>query len=128
MPKVSEMIKSKFLRKEDMDDGDMAVTIRECSLEDMPGDDHEQRWVLTFRELSKGLVLNVTTIRVLEKAFGEHSDEWIGKKCSLYVDPNVSFKGKVVGGLRLRPIKPKSTPPPQAGPVAAPEFDDKIPE
>src|SRR5581483_8362074 len=105
-PKVSEMIVSKFLRKDDVDD-EIIVTIKSVKLEDMPGEDGEQRWVLYFRELGKGLVLNTTTIRVLEKTYGQHSDDWTGKRVVLYVDPNVSFKGQVVGGLRIRPSKPK---------------------
>ncbi len=116
MPKVSEMIQSKFLRKDDVDD-DVIVTIKDVSLEDMPGDSGEQRWVLAFRELPKGLVLNTTSIRVLEKAFGQDSDDWRGQKVSLYVDPNVSFKGQVVGGLRLRPLKAKAPKAAQLVPV-----------
>jgi len=120
MPKVTEMIESKFLRKEDIDD-DIIVTIRGVKLEDMPGDGNERRWVLSFRELPKGLVLNVTTIRVLDKAYGGDTDDWTGKKVVLYVDPNVSFKGQVVGGLRLRPQRTVKAA------VTHVEFDDAIP-
>jgi hypothetical protein len=119
MPKVSEMIQSKFLRKEDVDD-EFVVTLKSVKLEDMPGDSNEQRWALAFRELPKALVLNTTMIRVLEKAYGQDSDDWVGKKATLYVDPSVSFKGQVVGGLRLRPMKPKPT-------AVTPEFDNVIP-
>ena len=122
MPKTSEMIESKFLRKDDIDD-DLIVTIKGVRLEDMPGDSGERRWVLAFRELPKGLVLNVTSIRVLDKAFGNDTDGWIGKKVVLYVDPNVAFKGQVVGGLRLRPQKAK----PAAAAVSHVEFDDELP-
>lgn len=125
MPKVSEMIVSKFLRKEDFDE-DQVCTIKSVSLEDMQGDKGEQRWVLYFRERDKGMVLNVTTIRVLEQAFGDDSDEWIGNKVKVYVDPNVSFQGKVVGGLRLMP--PKKGTPKAAAPKPADEgFDDDVP-
>jgi hypothetical protein len=79
--------------------------------------------------------LNTTTIRVLEKAFGSHSDDWMGQKATLYVDPNVSFRGQVVGGLRLRPMQlAKRTPPAKAAkrsvlvpPADDGKFDDKIP-
>jgi hypothetical protein len=55
MPKVSEMIVSRYLRKEDLSDGeDLLVTLKSVSLEDMPGDAGEQRWVLFFEELDKG--------------------------------------------------------------------------
>jgi hypothetical protein len=133
MPKVSDMIVSKFLRKEDFDE-DRVMTIRGVKLEDMPGDDGQQKWVLYFREEQKGMALNVTTIRVLEKAFGDDSDMWVGKKVKVYVDPNVSFGGRVVGGLRLMPPRqqpsqqPKAPPPPET--VTAPTddgFDDDIP-
>ena len=133
MPKVSDMIVSKFLRKEDFDE-DRVLTIKGVKLEDMPGDDGQQKWVLYFREEPKGMALNITTIRVLEQAYGGDSDQWIGNKVKVYVDPNVSFGGKIVGGLRLRTPKvttkqaPPPPPPPQpetAGVDA--EFDDDIP-
>jgi hypothetical protein len=130
------MIQSKFLRKEDIDD-DTPATIKSLKLEDMPGDAGEQRWAAYFRELQKGMVLNTTMIRVLEKAYGDESDAWIGKKVVLYVDPTVVYKGAVVGGLRLRPaklakLKPAESivrPPLEQGAAvtAEPEFDDRIP-
>lgn len=128
MPKVSDMIVSKFLRKEDFDE-DRVMTIRGVKLEDMPGDDGQQKWVLYFREEAKGMALNVTTIRVLEKAFGDDSDQWMGKKVKVYVDPNVSFGGRVVGGLRLMPPKTaKPAPAPEVAPVTKDDqFDDDIP-
>jgi hypothetical protein len=57
----------------------------------------------------------------------------------LYVDPNVSFQGRVVGGLRLRVPRPKLSPgnEPKPRTVAQqaesykdpedPGFDDSIP-
>jgi hypothetical protein len=46
----------------------------------------------------------------------------------LYTDPNVSFQGKLVGGIRVRAPKP-STPPPvvHARVHTAIEDDDSIP-
>lgn len=127
MPKVSDMIQSKFLRKEDFEE-DRVMTIKNVKLEDMPGDDGQQKWVLYFREEAKGMALNVTTIRVLEQAFGDDSDQWIGNKVKVYVDPNVSFGGRVVGGLRLRtPKQGPKTPPPQPAPATDDGFDDDIP-
>jgi len=132
MPKVSEMIVSKFLRKEDFDE-DRVLTIKGVKLEDMPGDDGQQKFVLYFREEPKGMALNITTIRVLEQAYGGDSDQWIGNKVKVYVDPNVSFGGKIVGGLRLRTSKvtvrqPPPPPPEERAPVTKDdEFDDDIP-
>jgi len=123
------MIVSKYLKKEDFDE-DQVCTIKTVKLEEiMQG---ETKWILYFREHAKGMVLNITTIRVLEAAFGDDSDHWIGNKVMVYVDPNVSFQGRVVGGLRLRPPKkgpkPPATPPPTEAPATTEsEFDDDIP-
>jgi len=126
--RVSQMIQSKYLRKEDLDD-ELIVTIKALKLEDMPGGNGEQRWVIYFKEQQKGLVANNTTLRVLEKALGDESDAWVGKKVVLYVDDGVTFKGQVVGGLRLRPVKKSAlvTPAPAEPTDAESEFDDAIP-
>jgi hypothetical protein len=126
------MIQSKFLRKEDFMEEDRVLTIKGLKLEDMPGDDGQQKWVLYFREESKGMALNVTTIRVLEQAYGDDSDHWIGNRVKVYVDPNVSFGGRIVGGLRLRtpkqgPKAPAAPPPKTESPAEDAEFDDSIP-
>jgi hypothetical protein len=124
MPKTSEMIQSKFLRKEDFDE-DQVCTIKDVALETMQNTS-DTKWVLYFQELPKGMVLNTTTIRVLEAAFGGDSDDWKGKRVKVYVDPTVSFQGRVVGGLRLMPPKKIAAPKAPAKPVE-PEFDDEVP-
>ncbi len=127
MPKVSDMITSKYLRKEDFED-EAICTIKGVKLEDLGKDEaKEERWILYFREQQKGMVLNVTTIRVLEQAFGGDTDQWIGNKVMVYVDPNVSFGGKVVGGLRLRIPKQSKAAQKPAQTVTEEEFDKDIP-
>jgi len=66
------------------------------------------------------MVLNSTNIQLLAKACeSEDTDDWIGKKVIIYSDPNVSFGGKLVGGLRVKlPIKKKTLAP------AGGKFDD----
>lgn len=73
------------------------------------------------------MVANNTTLRVLQQAFGDESDEWRGKQVIVYVDPNVSFGGKVVGGLRLRIPKQKTSAKPIATEPPEEFEDDKIP-
>jgi hypothetical protein len=127
MALVKDMIQSKFLRKEDFDE-DQVMTIKDCKLEDVGKEDAaEQRWVLYFRERDKGMVLNVTTIRVLEQAYGGDTDQWVGNKVMVYVDPNVSFGGKVVGGLRLRTPKKQGAKAPTPPPPKDEDFDDNVP-
>jgi hypothetical protein len=101
MPHVSQMIQSKYVAV-----GDLAapqiVTIRGVTLEKIQRDSSERRWIMWFNELPKGLKLNTTLLRYLEQTMGGNSDGWIGKRVRLYVDTNVQFGGRTVGGVRLQ--------------------------
>ena len=110
MPKIGEMIESKFLKKEDVDPP-VLVTIDRVAQNNvaMQGVDPEMKWCLYFLELDKPMVLNSTNIKRLARACGDDTDEWTGKQVMLYVDPDVEFAGNVVGGLRVRGL-PKAQP------------------
>lgn len=121
MPKLNEMLPSKFLKKEDIDD-EVIVTIKGVSEENVGRDDQpEMKWCVHFREFDRPLVMNKTIMTVLAQiANSDDTDDWAGKKGILYVDPNVSFGGKIVGGLRMRPAKIR----PKPAPAAALDEDD----
>ena len=109
MPKVHEMVESKFLKKEDVGYGVLA-TIKEFSQENvaMQGADPEMKWTMHFEELDKPLVLNSTNLQICKMVFqSDDTDDWAGKQIVLYTDHNVSFGGKLVGGIRLRAPKNK---------------------
>ncbi len=117
MPKTHEMRESNFLKKEDVGRGVLA-TISGCIKRNvaMEGAAPDHKWCLTFNELEKPLVLNATNIQIAEQIAGsDDTDDWVGVRVVLYVDPNVSYGGKLVGGIRLRAPKPGAaapTPPP----------------
>lgn len=122
--KTSEMIQSKFLKKNDFDTPAI-LTIRSCAVEEVGR--NQTKWVLYFNERAKGIVLNVTKIKQLETAFGDDSDYWVGKKVKVIHDPNVMMGTERVGGIAF--IMPKSAgttvaPPPPPPPD---DFDDSIP-
>ncbi len=131
MPKTSEMRESKFLKQSDIGVGQL-MTVSSCERHNVAqeGAEPEQKWCLTFAESDKPLVLNMTNIQLCERIFGsDDTDQWIGKKIVLYVDPNVSYGGKVVGGIRVRAPKKAAVaatklPPP---PAADELMDDDIP-
>ncbi len=108
MPNINQMIESKYLKQSDVD-GEVEVTIVKIGQLNVARDDEqpEMKWAARFQELPKPMVLNSTNLQLLAKACGsEESDDWIGKKVTIYADPNVSFGGKLVGGLRIKlPIK-----------------------
>lgn len=107
--KIGQMKTSKYLKKEDVGNGKL-VTIakidqQDVSLENEPS---EMKYVMYFRENivdgeNKGMVLNWTNIQLCARACGsEETDDWIGKQIVLFDDPNVSFGGKLTGGIRIR--------------------------
>ena len=114
MPRIGEMIESKFLKKEDVNgETGVLVTITHCFQTNvaLPGVEPEMKWALSFEELDKPLVLNVTNIQMCAKACGsEDTDHWMSKKVVLYEDPSVSFGGKVVGGIRVRAPRKQAEP------------------
>lgn len=129
MPKISEMRESKFLKKEDVGRGTLA-TISGCQQHNvaMEGASPEHKWTLSFHELDKPLVLNSTNIQLCAQICqSEDTDHWTGKKIVLYTDPNVSYGGKLVGGIRVRAPKPSAVVVPPTTPPPIELTDDDIP-
>ena len=123
MPKIHEMLESKFLKKEDVDAGKLfTVSGVEQHNVAKQGADEEMKWCLLFEEEDKPLVLNSTNIQLCKNVFGsDDTDDWTGKRLVLYTDPNVTYAGKLVGGIRVR--APKKTAPAKKVTKIAPEPD-----
>lgn len=104
MAKVNDMVQSKYLKQADVPDP-VIVTVQGVKQVNMAKDDEapEIKWAIKFQEMDKPMVLNSTNIHVAAKIFkSDDTDDWKGKEIVLYTDPNVSFGGQVVGGLRFR--------------------------
>ena len=41
-------------------------------------------------------------LRILARAWGSESENWVGKHAEIYFDPDVLWAGKPVGGVRIR--------------------------
>lgn len=124
MPRIHEMVESKFLKKEEAGEG-ILVTVQGVEKRDVGTEDKpEEKWCLVLAEC-KPMVLNSTNLSLLEKALGsDDSDAWTGKKIVLYNDENVSFGGKLTGGVRVsvdrtKRYYAKQKAAPQAAPQAA---------
>ena len=110
MAKVSEMRESKFLKQTDVGAGAL-FTVESCEQHNVAKDgaDPELKWCLTFAECDKPLVLNSTNIQLCQNIFAsDDTDDWVSKRIVLYAGPNVSFQGKLVGGIRVRAQKVKT--------------------
>ena len=129
MPKISEMKESKFLKQSDVGQP-VLWTVHGVEKVNVAkeGAEPEFKWAMNFHESDKPLVLNWTNIQLCEKAFAsDDTDQWVGKKIVLYVDPNVSYGGKVVGGIRVRAPKKQAATKPAPAPVTEELTDDDIP-
>jgi hypothetical protein len=114
MPDINSMKPNSapYLRKEDVPQPRL-LTIKAGSFEKKrfgKDDDVEYKWIMGFEEIDETLVLNVDKLDTMAEIFNStNTDNWEGKKIVVYVDPNVKFGGKKVGGLRVR--APKNQPP-----------------
>jgi hypothetical protein len=130
--KTSQMRESKFLKQSDVGAGSlMTVTGVNPHNVAKEGAEPEQKWCLEFSESDKPLVLNSINIQLCEKIFGsDDTDDWVGQRIVLYVDPTVSYGGKVTGGIRVRAPKKAAAAPVAKAPLppADPDMDaDDVP-
>ena len=104
MPNINQMVQSKFLKQGDVPDP-VIVTVLGVRQVNVAQDNEppEMKWAIKFKEFERPMVLNSTNLHVAAKICGSNNtDDWTGKELILYTDPNVSFGGQVVGGLRFR--------------------------
>lgn len=106
---LNDLKTSRFLKKEDVEPP-VPVTIHSITKQNvaMEGADPDLRAVIQFKELDKPMVLNSTNGQLIARIAGTTEDienSWPGTVVVLYNDPNVSFAGKLVGGIRIRAPK-----------------------
>lgn len=118
---ISQLKDSKFLKKEDAGTG-ILVTIKSVTQENVAkeGAEPEYKWCVHFVETEKPMVLNSTNGQLIASIVkSEETDDWAGHKIVLYNDPNVTFGGKLIGGIRVRAPRIKQ-PAPATKPTPAP--------
>ena len=122
MVAFSSMSESKYLKKEDLDEQGNLCTIKAFKKQNVAqeGEDPEHKYIMFLHEFEKGLVLNATNRAILEKVYGPDTDDCLGNPIVLYIDENVSYAGKIVGGIRLRAPKGHAKP----KPASKPNVDD----
>lgn len=84
--------------------GDVTVTIERVEMEAMhrpDSEDAENRPVLFFNGAKKGMVLNKTNAKTIAKLHGPDTDDWVGKKITLYATETSAF-GEQVECIRVR--------------------------
>ena len=109
--KTADVFPSKYLNAEDatFDKGEIVVTIKDVVKESMNtrSNGEQEKAVMYFRELPKGLVMNKTNWNICAKLFGsDDSDDWIGNKVSMNSIETTAY-GETVKGIRISDRKPK---------------------
>ena len=90
-----------YLKQEDIQHPQV-VTVIDVFEDELPGE-ARSKLVARFNEFSKPMVLNTTNIKRFMKIFGTgDTGQWRGE-VTLYVDHDIEFGGKTVGGLRVKP-------------------------
>ena len=102
MNTLDDLFPSKFLKASDAEHGDLVVTIKSIKLEEMQGEaGKENKPVVYFEEVEKGLVLNKTNKETLQKLHGNDIKGLTGKRIALFSTEVQSF-GEMVLALRIR--------------------------
>lgn len=104
--KSSDVYPSKYLKAEDFGDDEPVCTITEVVMEELESKERgkEQKPVVYFKGLEKGLVLNKTNWGLIARQHGDESDEWVGKQITLFVMDVEAF-GEIVSAIRVKSTK-----------------------
>ena len=95
---------SQYLKKEDLSDP-VDTELLWVAEEQVtpPGKGTTTRLVAHFDGLRKGLVLNTANCEILAEMTGtDDPNEWKDIALQLYVDSDVKYGGKKIGGIRIR--------------------------
>ena len=83
-------------------DAKITVTIKAYGVEIIRTEKGEEikKGVLHFNESIKPWIVSKNKLTPIKNKYGSETDEWIGKKITLYFDPSIKFGGEVTGGVR----------------------------
>lgn len=101
--KISAAFPSNYLKAVDFESGDQTLTIKSVDVEEIGGQGKkEEKPIIYFREMEKGLVLNKTNANTIEKLFGsDDTDDWIGKQITIG-ESEIEFQGEAMMSIRVR--------------------------
>lgn len=98
------MFPGDYLAAEEFGGKDVTLTIKSVVKEELREKDggSESKWVLTFEETQKKLVLNrKSQPDAIANLYGMIAEEWVGKRLTLYPTTVPSF-GQMVLAIRVR--------------------------
>jgi hypothetical protein len=104
--KISQLFPSKYVKAADLNGKSVTLTIAKLVLEELGhGPEKERKPVLYFQKATKGLVLNRTNAMIVVGLYGDESDEWEGKRITIYPTKVRAF-GAMQETIRVKEFKP----------------------
>ena len=125
MAKIGKYKNSKWLTKADVEamSAESRRTVVERITEEEVGDDIKP--VLYLKGIGKPWPINMTGLETLADITGsDDTDDFAGTAVEIYVDPDVRYAGKRIGGIKLRALDAKKE---TADEGLSDDFDDAIP-
>ena len=116
--RVSDVYGGEYLKCIHLQGQDVPVQVESVAVEEV-GDEKKRQIVLKFAGQERRLGLCKTNAEQIAAMYGDDTNLWIGQVITLWPDPTVSFGGKAVGGVRVRPVPPAATVTPGVAPVQA---------
>lgn len=129
MPLIKDLYPSKYLKADDVDEmgGEVRAVIKALKIEELQDPEHgkQDKPILYFLRMDKGLVLNKTNAEIIATAHGPDTDNWVSKEILLITEPVTAF-GQTKPAIRVRvPRKsPAAKPAAEPTPAAAPAEED----
>ena len=95
-----QLFPGRFIKAGELNGKDVTLTIDAIRLEDLPSDKggEKTRGVIAFKQTKKEWVLNRTNAECLKGMWGRDTDNWIGKRVTIYPaewngEPCIRVKG-----------------------------------
>lgn len=101
--RVELMFPSDFVKAADLAGKDVTKTIKSVTIDEltMHGGRKEKKPVIRFTDAEKKLVLNKTNSLIIAKLYGNETDNWVGKKITMY-PTTTTFGADTTDCIRIR--------------------------
>ena len=107
MADYRKMFDSEYIASWDLDK-DQTLTIKDVVAAEIEGNKGEKskKPIVYFEKTAKGMVLNKTNGKTVAAMYGPNTDDWKGKRITLFASTCEAF-GDTVDCIRVRPGVPK---------------------
>src|SRR5271166_1627924 len=124
--KLNEAFPSNTLTAADIKGHEPTVTIKTETFTGRDGK-KQPKLRIVFEGKEKAFICNITNAKRIEFMYGDETDDWIGKRITLFVDL-VTFGNEVTEAIRVKPPKKHNAAKPAAPPPATEPFADDVPD